>query len=70
MKTSFVALAISLAGAAFAAPTAEYSVYPYSIGDISIKHLMESNTWDMTWSVTSRDRIGTATGNTTCHTAW
>jgi hypothetical protein len=70
MKTSFVALVISLAGAAFASPAAESRIYPYSIGDISLKHLIESNTWDMTWSLTSRDNFGAATGTTTCHTAW
>jgi hypothetical protein len=70
MKSAYVALALSLAGAAFATPAVEATTYPYSIGYISLKHLIESYIWDMTWSVTSRDKTDAATGSTTCHTAW
>jgi hypothetical protein len=70
MKCAYVALALSLAGAAFATPAVEATTYPYSIGYISLKHLIESDIWDMTWSVTSRDKTDAATGSTTCHTAW
>lgn len=70
MKTSFATIAFSLAGAAFAAPATESRVYPYSIGDLSLKHTIEGDTWDLTYQITSRSPTSEALGTTTCHTAW
>ncbi|RDW90740.1 uncharacterized protein DSM5745_02515 [Aspergillus mulundensis] len=78
MKTTFAAL-LALAGAAYAAPAANAPVtvterattpYPFSIDDIKLYHLKESNTWDLTIKVTERDPYGAALGSTTCHSAW
>lgn len=70
MKTSFAAIALSFVGMACAAPAAEPQSYPYSIRGLSLKHLIESNTFDMSWTVTSRGPMGEDLGSTTCHTAW
>lgn len=70
MKASFFALAVSFASTAFAAPAAESQKWPYSIGALSLKHLIESDTFDLSWTVTSRGPTGDALGSTTCHTAW
>ncbi|CAI7643922.1 unnamed protein product [Penicillium glandicola] len=70
MKTSFVTIALSLAGAALAAPATESRVYPYSIGDLSLKHTIEGDTWDLTFYLTSRSLAGETLETTTCHTAW
>ncbi|CRL28946.1 unnamed protein product [Penicillium camemberti] len=70
MKTSFATIAFSLAGAAFAAPATESRAYPYSIGDLSLKHTIEGDTWDLTYQITSRSPTSEALGTTTCHTAW
>ncbi|CAI7619072.1 unnamed protein product [Penicillium discolor] len=70
MKTSFATIALSLASAAFAAPATESQVYPYSIGDLSLKHTIEGDTWDLTFYLTSRSPAGEALETTTCHTAW
>ncbi|KAL4934239.1 uncharacterized protein BDV17DRAFT_248735 [Aspergillus undulatus] len=77
MKLTLATLA-SLATAAFAAPgvapaaapRATPNPYPYSIDDITLYHLIESNTWDLTITVTARDSYGAALGSTTCHSAW
>ncbi|KAJ5506611.1 hypothetical protein N7453_005568 [Penicillium expansum] len=70
MKTSFVTIAVSLVGAAFAAPATESRAYPYNIGELSLKHTIEGNTWDLTFYLTSRSLAGEALETTTCHTAW
>ena len=70
MKASFATTALSLAAAAFAAPATEPRVYPYSIGDLSLKHTIEGDTWDLTFYLTSRSLAGEALETTTCHTAW
>ncbi|KAJ5849891.1 hypothetical protein N7455_009747 [Penicillium solitum] len=57
MKTSFAAI-LSLAGAAFAAPATESQVNPYSIGDLSLKHTIEGDTWDLIFYLTSRSPAG------------
>ncbi|KAJ5734583.1 hypothetical protein N7533_012986 [Penicillium manginii] len=44
--------------------------YPYSIGNLSLKHLVESDTWDFTFELTARNPWGEALGSTTCHTTW
>ncbi|KAL4743803.1 hypothetical protein BDV11DRAFT_165960 [Aspergillus similis] len=74
MKTTIATL-LALAGAAFAAPAAtepanSTSPFPFSIDDVKLYHLKESNTWDLTIKVTSRDPYGAALGSTTCHSAW
>jgi hypothetical protein len=74
MKTTIATL-LALAGAAFAAPTATESAsstspFPFSIDDVKLYHLKESNSWDFTIKVTSRDPYGAALGSTTCHSAW
>ncbi|CAG7944796.1 unnamed protein product [Penicillium salamii] len=70
MKTSFVAVALSFAAIGSAAPTAESRKWPYSIDSLSLKHLIESNTFDLSWTLTSRGPYGEDLGSTTCHTAW
>lgn len=70
MKTSFVAIALSLSGAAFATSAAEARRYPYSIDSLSLKHLIESDTFDLSWTLTSRGPYDENLGSTTCHTAW
>ncbi|KAJ5513451.1 hypothetical protein N7463_003003 [Penicillium fimorum] len=70
MKTCFVTIAISLASTTFAAPVTESRAYPYSIGDLSLKHTIEGDTWDLTFHLTSRSGTGEALETTTCHTAW
>ncbi|KAJ5349454.1 hypothetical protein N7541_007181 [Penicillium brevicompactum] len=70
MRPSFFAVALSFAGACFAAPATESPKWPYSIGDLSLKHLIESDTFDLVWTVTSRGPTGDDLGSTTCHTAW
>ncbi|KAJ5405191.1 hypothetical protein N7465_006475 [Penicillium sp. CMV-2018d] len=70
MKTSFATIALSLAGAAFAAPATESKAYPYSIGDLSLKHTIEGDTLDLTFYLTSRSPAGEALETTRCHTAW
>ncbi|KAL4883191.1 hypothetical protein BJY04DRAFT_185028 [Aspergillus karnatakaensis] len=79
MKTSFVAIALSLAGAAVAWPptSPDWKVeeraaraFPYSIGGISLKHLKESDTWDFTFTITHRSPAGQAVDSTVGHTAW
>ncbi|KAL5339423.1 hypothetical protein BJX70DRAFT_397625 [Aspergillus crustosus] len=70
MKTTFAALALSLAGASLAAPAATTKPFPYSVDDVALYHLKESNTWDLTISVTERDAYGNSLGSTICHSAW
>ncbi|KAL2829578.1 hypothetical protein BJY01DRAFT_227852 [Aspergillus pseudoustus] len=78
MKTTFAALALSLFGAAVAAPAAATTSscpgtakpFPYSVDDVKLYHLKESNTWDLTIKVTERDAAGNALGSTSCHSAW
>lgn len=70
MKTSFATIALSLAGAAFAAPATESKAHPYSIGDLSLKHTIEGDTLDLTFYLTSRSPAGEALETTRCHTAW
>ncbi|CAG7937797.1 unnamed protein product [Penicillium nalgiovense] len=70
MKTSFVPTVLSLAGAAFAAPAPESRFYPYSIGDLSLKHTIEGDTWDMKFYLTSRSPMSEALETTVCHTGW
>ncbi|KAL4979889.1 hypothetical protein BDW66DRAFT_83604 [Aspergillus desertorum] len=72
MKTTIATL-FALAGAALAAPAGTEqaaSPFPFSIDDIKLYHLKESNTWDLTIKVTSRDPYGAALDSTTCHSAW
>ncbi|KAL3473425.1 hypothetical protein BJX99DRAFT_233704 [Aspergillus californicus] len=73
MKTSFIAL-ISLLGLTTAAPstlqTRQNSQYPYSIGGLSLKHLTESNTYNIIFYATSFTDAGEALETTTCQTAW
>ncbi|KAL2784940.1 hypothetical protein BJX62DRAFT_183052 [Aspergillus germanicus] len=75
MKTTFAALALSLFGAAVAAPAnscppTTQKPFPYSVDDVKLYHLKESNTWDLTIKVTERDAAGNALGSTSCHSAW
>ncbi|KAJ5196064.1 hypothetical protein N7449_006543 [Penicillium cf. viridicatum] len=70
MKTSFATIALSFAGAAFASPATKSRVYPYSIGDLSLKHTIEGDTWDLSFYLTSRNPAGEALETATCHTAW
>lgn len=70
MKTSFTTAAIAFAAIGLAAPTTESRQWPYSIDSLSLKHLIESDTFDMTWTVTSRGPTGEDLGSTSCHTAW
>lgn len=70
MKTSFATIALSFAGAAFAASATKSRAYPYSIGDLSLKHTIEGDTWDFSFYLTSRNPAGEALETTTCHTAW
>ncbi|CAG8107184.1 unnamed protein product [Penicillium olsonii] len=70
MKTSFATAAIAFAALGLAAPTTESRQWPYSIDSLSLKHLIESDTFDMTWTVTSRGPTGEDLGSTSCHTAW
>ncbi|KAF9885588.1 hypothetical protein FE257_012794 [Aspergillus nanangensis] len=68
MKTSpLFTAALSMAGIAIAAPS---SSYPYSIGELSLKHLIESQTWDFTFTLTERSPSGEAQGSTNCHVGW
>ncbi|KAL4795362.1 hypothetical protein BDV19DRAFT_168109 [Aspergillus venezuelensis] len=77
MKTA-VALLAAAVGTALAAPAPAPAntqaradaPWPYSIDTITLYHLKESNTWDLSLTVTSRDPYGAALGSTTCHTAW
>ncbi|KAL2823797.1 hypothetical protein BDW59DRAFT_162960 [Aspergillus cavernicola] len=71
MKTTFATTALALVGATFAAPaTRDAKPFPYSVDDIALYHLKESNTWDLTISVTERDAAGNALSSTLCHSAW
>jgi hypothetical protein len=67
MSSHFSTIALAMAGVTIAAPS--YS-YPYSVGGVSLKHLVESDTWDFTFELTARSPSGKALGFTTCHTAW
>ncbi|KAL4807121.1 hypothetical protein BDV18DRAFT_136937 [Aspergillus unguis] len=75
MKTTLASIILTLTSA-LAAPTAapqssDPNPYPYSIDQITLYHLIESNTWDLTISVTPRGPYSDATGPTfTCHSAW
>ncbi|KAL4997985.1 hypothetical protein BDV10DRAFT_167986 [Aspergillus recurvatus] len=74
MKTTIATL-LALASSALAAPAAteqatSTSPFPFSIDDVKLYHLKESNTWDLTLKVTSRDPYGAALDSTTCHSAW
>ncbi|KAL2865261.1 uncharacterized protein BJX67DRAFT_359088 [Aspergillus lucknowensis] len=74
MKTSFVAVALSLFGAALAAPSTEVaarqnSQYPYSIGGLSLKRL-ENDQLNLIFSATRYSDAGEALLSTTCQTSW
>jgi hypothetical protein len=73
MKTTFVALALSLFGSTLAAPAAqatEPNPYPVSVGNLSLKHLIESDTYDFTFHATRRSPTGDPTESVICHTTW
>ncbi|KAL4936766.1 hypothetical protein BDV06DRAFT_204328 [Aspergillus oleicola] len=76
MKITLALLASAAAALAAPAPAPvapradANSPFPYSIDDIKLYHLKESNTWDLTLTVTERDLYGAALGSTTCHSAW
>lgn len=67
MKTSFVGIALSLGATCAAAGSQDY---PYSISNLSLKHLVEGDTLDFTFEVTSRTHVAAGQTTTTCHTAW
>ncbi|KAL5338943.1 hypothetical protein BJX70DRAFT_398144 [Aspergillus crustosus] len=74
MKTSFIALGLSLLGSTLAAPSAEPVTrqshhYPYSIGTLSLKRLTD-NTFNIIFYVTRHTDDGTALSSTTCQTSW
>ncbi|KAL3473726.1 hypothetical protein BJX99DRAFT_261127 [Aspergillus californicus] len=74
MKTTFAAIALSLFGATVAAPapttTPQPNPYPVSVGNISLKHLIESDTYDFTFYATSRSLTGEPGETVYCHSAW
>ncbi|KAL2820841.1 hypothetical protein BDW59DRAFT_164536 [Aspergillus cavernicola] len=74
MKTTFAAIALSLFSIAIAAPapvtTPQPNPYPVSVGNISLKHLIESDTYDFTFYATTRSLEGEALETVYCHTAW
>ncbi|OJJ60538.1 hypothetical protein ASPSYDRAFT_29071 [Aspergillus sydowii CBS 593.65] len=71
MKFTLTTLALFLAGTSAApAATPTPNPYPYSIDQITLYHLIESNTWDLTISITKRDPYGAALESTSCHSAW
>ncbi|KAL2820856.1 hypothetical protein BDW59DRAFT_164550 [Aspergillus cavernicola] len=73
MKTSFVAIALSFAGAALASPSMRRQApnHLYNIGGISLKHLTEApQGWDVRFDLTQRDIDGVAQFSTTCRTSW
>lgn len=69
MKASFAAIALSFAGAAFAAP-ADAGSYPYSVDSITVKHTIKENTWNMVLGLTYRKDSGEAIESTTCYASW
>ncbi|KAL4870716.1 hypothetical protein BDV12DRAFT_165657 [Aspergillus spectabilis] len=74
MKTSFIALTLSLLGTTLAAPSIEPVArqspqYPYSIGTLSLKRLTD-NTFNIIFYVTRRTDSGEALSSTTCQTFW
>ncbi|KAL5343054.1 hypothetical protein BJX70DRAFT_394482 [Aspergillus crustosus] len=70
MRTSLIAIALSFAGAAVATPQAQNYAKPYSIGSIFLKHLVESDSYDLTFTITHRTPAGNAIESTVAHTAW
>ncbi|KAL2825459.1 hypothetical protein BDW59DRAFT_72904 [Aspergillus cavernicola] len=71
MKTTFAALALSLFSTTIAVPTPQtINPYPVSVANLSLKHLIESNTYDFTLDVTTRTTTGEGTDTINCHTAW
>ncbi|KAL4785031.1 hypothetical protein BJX76DRAFT_195765 [Aspergillus varians] len=73
MKTTFAALALSLLGTTLAIPTpqatSDPNPYPVSVGGLSMKHLIESDTYDFTFEATRRSSSGEALETVTCHTS-
>ncbi|KAL4935141.1 hypothetical protein BDV06DRAFT_229095 [Aspergillus oleicola] len=71
MKTTFTTALLSLLASALAVPTPQTTnPYPVSVGNISLKHLIESDGYDFTFHATTRTLDGEATDSVTCHTAW
>ncbi|KAL2786073.1 hypothetical protein BJX66DRAFT_40573 [Aspergillus keveii] len=73
MKITFATLALSLFGSTLAAPAAqatEPNSYPVSVGNLSLKHLIESDTYDFTFHATRRSPTGEPIESVICHTAW
>ncbi|KAL5338949.1 hypothetical protein BJX70DRAFT_398150 [Aspergillus crustosus] len=72
MKTSFAAIALALVGSAVAVPVQERQIrsHPYSINDISIKHLIEGDSWDFTFTINHLSPGGQIVESTSAHTAW
>ncbi|KAJ0417636.1 hypothetical protein BJY00DRAFT_289309 [Aspergillus carlsbadensis] len=73
MNTTFAALAFSLFGSTLAAPAAQGTrpnPDPISVGNLSLKHLIESDSYDFTFHATRRSPAGEPIETVTCHTAW
>ncbi|KAL2869393.1 uncharacterized protein BJX67DRAFT_28580 [Aspergillus lucknowensis] len=71
MKTTFAAAALALFGTTLAVPTPQTTnPNPVSVGNISLKHLIESDGIDFTIDVTERLADGTPMTTVTCHTYW
>jgi hypothetical protein len=73
MKITFATLALSLFGSTLAAPAAqatEPNSYPVSVGNLSLKHLIESDTYDFTFHATRCSPTGEPIESVICHTAW
>ncbi|KAL4879728.1 hypothetical protein BJY04DRAFT_192800 [Aspergillus karnatakaensis] len=71
MKTSILALTLSLLSATTAAPSTApaQNNYPYSIGTLSLKRLTD-NTFNIIFYVTRHTDTGSPISSTTCQTAW
>ncbi|KAL4924797.1 uncharacterized protein BDV17DRAFT_295034 [Aspergillus undulatus] len=71
VKTTFAAATLSLLTSALAIPTPQTTnPYPVSVGNISLKHLIESDGHESTFHVTTRTIDEEATDSVICHTAW
>ncbi|KAI9369649.1 hypothetical protein BJX61DRAFT_518666 [Aspergillus egyptiacus] len=75
MKTSTIALALSLLGTTMAAPSAESSKrqdtrYPYSLNGLWLRRLTEADRYAFLTYVGRYDSSGEILSSTTCQTSW